>query len=155
MKIVKIMMLTLLIVAGYSFVVCAQISSGDKEIRAVIAGLFEGMSKRDAKKMEESFAREAFLQTVQQTDEGNIVKNTSVTGFLNGLASIPAEVELEERMLDYKINVDGGMASVWAPYEFYVDGKLSHCGVNSFQLVRFPEGWKIVYIIDTRRKEGC
>jgi hypothetical protein len=37
-------------------------------------------------------------------------------------------------------------------YTFYLNGDESHTGTNSFQLVRTSEGWKIQYIIDTRRK---
>ena len=28
-------------------------------------------------------------------------------------------------------------------------GKLSHCGVNSFELYHFEDGWKIIYLADT------
>jgi len=54
-----------------------------------------------------------------------------------------------------KILIDSQLASVWTDYKFYIGDKFSHCGVNSFQLVKLNDGWKIVYIIDTRRKEGC
>lgn len=30
-----------------------------------------------------------------------------------------------------------------------------HRQPNSFQLFKGDDGWKIIYIIDTRRKEGC
>jgi hypothetical protein len=63
---------------------------------------------------------------------------------------------LNERILSYNINVDGDLASVWTPYEFYYGDEFSHCGSNSFQLFRDPEkGWQILYIIDTRKREGC
>jgi len=61
----------------------------------------------------------------------------------------------EERLLSYKVLVDGNMAHVWTPYEFYVNGQLSHCGVNSFQLFNDNGQWKITYIIDTRRRNDC
>jgi hypothetical protein len=44
---------------------------------------------------------------------------------------------------------------VWTPYELEVEGIFSHCGVNSFQLIRINEQWKITQITDTRRKEDC
>ncbi len=47
------------------------------------------------------------------------------------------------------------MANVWAPYEFYLNNDFSHCGVNSFQLFFDGIQWKIIYLIDTRRKQGC
>jgi hypothetical protein len=61
----------------------------------------------------------------------------------------------DERIEFGTILVDDNLASVWTPYQFYYDGKFSHCGVNSFQLVRGGEGWKIQYLIDTRRKQPC
>jgi hypothetical protein len=71
------------------------------------------------------------------------------------IGGTPVDIKLDERILAYEIRIDGPMATAWTPYEFYVNGDFSHCGVNSFQLVKFVEGWKIVYIIDTRRKEPC
>ncbi len=47
------------------------------------------------------------------------------------------------------------MANAWTPYEFWYNGNFSHCGVNSFQLIKKDEKWKIIYLVDTRRKEGC
>ena len=52
------------------------------------------------------------------------------------------------------IKIDGALASVWTPYKFYSGATFSHCGANSFQLVKIDGAWKIQYIIDTRRK-GC
>ena len=42
----------------------------------------------------------------------------------------------DERIVDYKIEIDENLAQVWAPYEFYLDDKFSHCGVNAFQLIK-------------------
>jgi hypothetical protein len=50
---------------------------------------------------------------------------------------------------------DDGIASVWTPYAFYFEGKFSHCGVNSFQLMNVQGKWKITMITDTRRKTDC
>jgi len=61
----------------------------------------------------------------------------------------------DERIVFETIRIDGPLASVWTPYNFYYEGKFSHCGVNSFQLVKINGEWKIQYLIDTRRKQGC
>jgi hypothetical protein len=71
------------------------------------------------------------------------------------ISTTPEGTNLDERILDYQIKIDGALASAWTPYNFYVNGNFSHCGVNSFQLVKMDDVWKIVYIIDTRRKEPC
>jgi hypothetical protein len=54
--------------------------------------------------------------------------------------------------LSYAIQVDESMGHVWTPYEFYVNGKSSHKGVNAFTLFKKDNTWKIVRLVDTRRK---
>ena len=44
------------------------------------------------------------------------------------------------------------IAIVWCDYEFLIDSKLSHKGVDVFQLFYSDNGWKIIQICDTRRK---
>ena len=53
-----------------------------------------------------------------------------------------------------KIEVDGNLAHVWTPYEFYVNGNLSHKGVNSFTLFKESLDWQIIHLIDTRRRKN-
>lgn len=152
---IKKLMLTLLLLAGFSFGLSAQEMSDDEQIKATISSLFKGMQDRDLVLLEGAFAKEGYLQTIKQGPDSIRVETSSPREFVNGIAAVPADMNLEERILSMEIKQDGPMASVWAPYEFYVNGELSHCGVNSFQMVKKPEGWKVVYIIDTRRKKGC
>ena len=63
--------------------------------------------------------------------------------------------DADEKIKFEAIHIDGNLASVFTPYEFYYKGKFSHCGANSFQFVKQNNVWKIQYIIDTRRKENC
>ena len=51
--------------------------------------------------------------------------------------------EVEERMYDPKVEVSGDWAMVWGRYVFFVGDKISHCGINQFNLVRTDAGWKI------------
>lgn len=71
------------------------------------------------------------------------------------ILSIPPDAVFEEKLLDLNVQIDGDMAHVWAPHEFWYNNEFSHCGVNSIQLVKLDGSWKIVYLIDTRRKENC
>lgn len=48
-----------------------------------------------------------------------------------------------ERMWNPEVRVHGSIATVWTPYDFWVDGKFSHCGVDAFDLIKTPDGWKI------------
>lgn len=129
--------------------------SEEEEVKAVIVSLFDGMRAKNAAQVTAAFIPEAIMNTVVAKPEGSEVASNSVADFAKRISTTPAENQLDERILDYQIKVDGTMASAWTPYRFYVNGNFSHCGVNSFQLVKTADGWKIVYIIDTRRKEPC
>ena len=50
---------------------------------------------------------------------------------------------MKEVMYDPKVEVHGDWAMVWGRYVFFNEGKLSHCGINQFNLVRIEGAWKI------------
>ena len=50
---------------------------------------------------------------------------------------------MRERIWNPEVRVRGPIATVWAPYDFWIDGKYSHCGIDAFDLVKTAEGWKI------------
>jgi hypothetical protein len=62
-------------------------------------------------------------------------------------------MKFEERILNYYTQIDGNLANVWTPYEFYIYEKFSHMGANSFTLYNDNGKWQIIHIIDTRRKK--
>lgn len=129
--------------------------SEEESIQNVIESLFDGMRAKNIDQLAAVFADDAMMQTVALGDDGPQVNPGSVSDFMKRISSTPADTQLDEQILGFEIKVDGPIASAWTPYEFYVNGAFSHCGVNSFQLVKFTEGWKVVYIIDTRRKDPC
>lgn len=53
------------------------------------------------------------------------------------------EGDVVERGFDPVVHVSGPVAVVWLPYDLYLDGAWSHCGVDIFSLVRTGEGWRI------------
>ncbi|MDE0558747.1 nuclear transport factor 2 family protein [Algoriphagus sp. NF] len=133
----------------------AMAQTPEMEVQKVIEQLFDAMRTKDGVAAGAVFLETAPMQTVVAGENGSTLGSNSVADFVNRIATTPEDVNLDERILDYQIKVDGDLAAAWTPYEFYVNDQFSHCGVNSFQLVRTAEGWKISYIIDTRRKEGC
>lgn len=146
-----------LLLALFAFVLAFPAFSQSEEaaVKAVIESLFDGMRAKNADQIAAVFSENAIMQTIETTGETGVVKAGSVADFVNGIGGLPADTNLDERIIYYQIKIDGPMATAWTPYEFYFNDKFSHCGVNSFQLVKMASGWKIVYIIDTRRKDGC
>ena len=58
----------------------------------------------------------------------------------------PIEVDLVERGWDPTVLVSGTIAVVWYPYDIYVDGEWSHCGVDVFNMIRTNDGWRIAVL---------
>ncbi|HEX6368660.1 MAG TPA: lysozyme inhibitor LprI family protein [Longimicrobium sp.] len=63
--------------------------------------------------------------------------------------------ELIERMWDPQVQVDGDLATLWAPYDFHLGERFSHCGMDAFQFVREGGAWKMITVTFTRRTGGC
>ena len=129
--------------------------SQESEIRATIDKMFSAMYKADTAKMRTCFTPGANLMTYSFDSKGHPrAKGEPLNDFLRGVG-IMGEADMEERLTGWQCLVDDGIASVWTPYEFYFEGKFSHCGVNSFQLMKVQSTWKITMITDTRRKTAC
>jgi len=61
-----------------------------------------------------------------------------------------------ERIWSPKVLMQDGLAQVWAPYDFHLDGKFSHCGIDSFSLVKDGSGqWRIAGITYNVQIDGC
>lgn len=128
----------------------------EDSIKQVVNQMFVAMKTSDVYMFKTSFTDSAFLQTIA-TDlkTGKMkVKNEDLDAFAEMVGKLPKGAA-DERITFDVVKVDADLAMVWTPYKFYYDGNFSHCGVNSFQLVRLNGLWKIHYLIDTRRKADC
>lgn len=123
-----------------------------QEIRNTIQTFFEGFHHRDTVLLHQVCADKMILQSIEENATGNHLTEEPLQFFYRSIASMPKDLKYNEQILSYTIQVDGTMGHAWTPYEFYLNGQLSHKGVNAFTLFKEKDRWKIVYIIDTRRK---
>ena len=49
----------------------------------------------------------------------------------------------------------GSIAVVWTPYEFWTDGKTSHCGIDVFEMMKDQGAWKIANMMWTVEPDAC
>lgn len=142
------------LVLVFAFSLSTSILAQESNPKKVVDDFFVAFHAKDSIALQKLCHPDMQLQTVTNAKENSRLKTEKVSEFYKSIASIPAEVKVLEKIIDYKVQIDGNMAHVWTPYEFYVNDKLSHIGVNSFTMVLEPNGeWKIVHIIDTRRKK--
>ena len=128
--------------------------SAEDSVKAVVNNLFRAMKNSDGVLLKSVFADSAILQTIETKTGKTMVKNEAVAGFIESISKLPVGAADEQVIFDM-VKIDAALASVWTPYKFYFNGKFSHCGVNSFQLLRLNNECKIQYLIDTRRRAGC
>lgn len=134
----------------------AQEKGGEEAaVKAVVNKLFDGMRTSDTAMIRSVFSSASILQTIVRNREGKtVVLTEAVDSFLISISAPHSEV-YDERISFETIRIDGDLALVWAPYQFYIGSKFSHCGIDSFQLVRINGEWKVQYLVDTRRRQGC
>lgn len=60
-----------------------------------------------------------------------------------------------ERYWSPTVLARGGIAVVWAPYEFWIDGQTHHCGIDSFHLVKADDGWRVANAMWTVEPNAC
>jgi tRNA splicing endonuclease len=137
------------------FTIQAKGQSTEDSVKAVINNLFAGMKNADVDLFKSAFSDSAILQSIGRSRDGKTIARTeSIQEFANFIAQVKKD-SADERIVFETIKIDGPLAIAWTPYKFYHNGQFSHCGVNSFQLIRFNGVWKIQYLVDTRRRQGC
>jgi hypothetical protein len=123
-------------------------------VAAAVDRLFDAMRAGDSVSLRAVMHPQARLLTVSGTAGRTELREETVDAFAAAVGTARAEV-WDERATDLRVEVDGDLASAWMGYRFYVGERFSHCGVNAMHLHRQSGEWRIVHLVDTRRREGC
>ncbi len=127
-------------------------TSDEKDAVAAVQKTFNGMAAHDAAMIRSTMLPDARLYSVK--DEGVPGPSTSVEDFAARVAAIKGD--LQERFTQQpSVSIRGRIAVVWGEYEFRRDGKFNHCGIDSVNLLKTAEGWKIATIVFTTETIGC
>ena len=142
------------VIACFLFTYTLKAQSAEDSVKAVINRFFTAMKNSDSISLMKCFADAAILQTVSEKDGKVSVVTEQIKEFANFVAT-QKQGDADERIVFDIVRTDGSLAVAWTPYQFYYKGQFSHCGADSYQLVRINGDWKIQYLIDTRRKDNC
>ena len=115
-----------------------------------VQSLFDAMPKHDGNTARTLFLPQAMLYSMRSDGTADGMASEK---FVDRLSS--AKGAWLERIWNAKTLEHGPAAQVWAEYDFHLDGKFSHCGIDSFSLLKTAAGWKIASITDTRETTGC
>lgn len=119
----------------------------------VVERFFKAMTANDLAASESVLTAEGILYGYSETADGLKITQPTHADYLAGIAG--RETELVERMWDPQVLLHDRMAVVWTPYDFYIDGVFSHCGIDNFSLLKTDDGWKISGVVYSREKENC
>ena len=127
-------------------------TSDEKDAVEAVQKTFNGMAAHDAAMIRSTMLPDARLYSVKDQDVPG--PSTLVEDFASRIASI--KVDNAERFTQQpSVSIRGRIAVVWGEYEFWRDGKFDHCGIDSVNLLKTAEGWKIAAIVFTTETTGC
>lgn len=144
----------LLLFFALSMPVPAQSSAEKAAAGDVVTKLFVAMNRADADGIRSAFSSgDSQIVAIRRSKEGKSSSHSlSAETFSKAFTKPGSAVEL---MYALRVEVDGDWAMVWGRYVFYSEGKLSHCGINQFNLLRTDAGWKIVNAASTMDANAC
>ena len=131
-------------------------TSQSPEENAVIVAVkqfFKALETRDADLARNILLPEGVVFSVREEGGKKKIRSTTNEQIIDSFAS--STEKMLERMWNPKVLIHKKIAVVWTKYDFHRDGKFSHCGVDAFNLIKTPQGWKISGIFYTVEKEGC
>ena len=131
----------------------ASVPGDSAAVVAVVQRLFDAMATRDtaaARALILPGARFASVRSTPPTSPGRFQSDTAFIASLAGSGD-----RLLERMWNPLVRVQGRIADLWAPYDFHIGPRFSHCGVDVVTLIRTPDGWRISGIAYTVETTGC
>jgi Domain of unknown function (DUF4440) len=124
-----------------------------KEALAVVTRLFDAMQAKDADGIRATFFPDGQLAAAQKRNGQTTIRLLTADAFAKSISE--GKGVYRERMYKPETLVTGDLVTVRGRYGFYVDDRFSHCGLNSFHLMRTPQGWKIVNAASTIEFDGC
>ena len=119
----------------------------------VVKVFFDAMTAKDVEQSSAVMTSDGILYGYRENEEGLQIIRPTHASYLEGLAA--RQNELIERFWDPTVLLHDRMAVVWTPYDLYIDGEFSHCGIDSFSLLKTEEGWKITGIVFSMEAENC
>jgi len=141
----------------FGFFACAVPPSvpgpAETAVLEVTDAFFEALSAGDTATLGALVAPGAALHSVRKGDPGLSVGARTREEFLTGIGE--DDGDLLERVWDPTVLVENGVAVVWTPYDFHLNGEFSHCGIDVLTLLESEEGWRITGVTYNVTTAGC
>jgi ketosteroid isomerase-like protein len=134
----------------------ARAARGEKAaVVAVVQAFLDALAAKDPEALAATMMPDGAIHSVNMGAgrESEPIRGRTTADDVASIATTRAA--LLERIWEPDVRVHGRVAVVWTPYDFWTDGRFSHCGIDAFTLLKAPDGWKISSIAYTVEPEGC
>ena len=121
-------------------------------VLAPIQGLFAAFEAGDSAAMLRLVYPDGRVTATGQRAGGSGLRTMSWTEFAQ---RVTPDARFSESISDQAIEVDGDAAMVWAPFVVRVNGRVSNCGFDHFDLVRENGAWKVMNLTFSSRITDC
>ena len=129
-------------------------SAAATAVLATIDSFLAGLRVQDTARMARHTDSLTRMTLLRPGPSGTRVMLLTAAQFMAAV-SRPGQPALDEPIRNPVVQIDGDLATVWAEYQVRIEGKVSHCGYDAFQLAKLGGAWKILNISDTFRRTGC
>jgi hypothetical protein len=119
----------------------AQAPADRAAVLETVQAFFDTMTARDVEGARKVLVAQGRFHAMRIRDGKPDVRAFSNEEYFSQLAS--SRQVMRERIWNPEVRIHGLIATVWAPYDFWIDAKFSHCGIDAFDLIRTEEGWRI------------
>ena len=136
-----------------SFSISGNIDIEEKNVLEVVNKFLKVLETGDIEMAREILVVEGSNFSVREDGESYKVRFTDYKSLIENLPKTKGKYR--EVIRNPKILIHKKIAVLWAKYDFFVNGKFSHCGVDSFSLIKSEGKWKIASIIYTVEKKAC
>jgi hypothetical protein len=143
-----IIVLTLLL----PFQVSSQAREEKEEVLKIARLFFEALEKHDTVIFNKILMKDSYnYMVIEQGDSARLISR------LHKNSNFKSERVIKERMRESEVvvQIHKRIATVWAPYDLWLNDQYSHCGVDAFIMLKGKQGWKIGTISFSIEREGC
>ena len=126
--------------------------SNEIKVKKVVTQFFEALNKQDTTLYKNIVLLDGQICSINNTMKSS---NISMRFFRDDILTFNPDEIWEEIPLSFDIKIHNGIAMAWVPYQFRVNGKFTHCGIDIFTLTETNKGWKIINTSYTKFLKGC
>jgi hypothetical protein len=122
------------------------------KIIAVVHYFFDALRVQDTIALRSLFLEKTMNHYVQESGDSIVTANQSPSQISFSKDRVIVE---RMRLTAVTVHVQQRIAAAWIPYDLWINGEFSHCGVDVFTMIKTSEGWKISSLSFSREFERC